>query len=232
MTENVPEAVVHEDTLEALETGFGIHFAGKVYEDCETLGGLIDGIWNELAVLAPAGGRCPTSVSFYQIKRAILSQCPYQALTPATLLTDIEGFEYAKLQEALRRKGWSSPVRFPRTKAGAMVDLFLFYLWPLSAMVSVVAIFPSPMTWPFAILATMVSMTSSFFAIALLRDRCLFRKGLPGSDTVGELAQDVARLNLRRLRAEGATGLNRAIVWGMLACGTADRSAAILWDYD
>jgi len=61
------------------------------------------------------------------------------------------------------------------------------------------------MTWPFALMAGMASATSSFFAIALLRDRCLFRKGLSGSDTVGKLARDVARLNLRRLRAEGPT---------------------------
>jgi hypothetical protein len=232
MTENVPEAVIHEDTLEELEIGFGIRFPGKAYKDSGTLGGLFDVIWNELAFLASAGGRCPTAVSFYQIKRAILSQCPSQVLTPATPLTDIEGLEYAKLQDALRRKGWSSPVRFPRTKVGALVDLSLHCLWPLSAILSVVAICSTPMTWPFAILAAMVSTTSSFLAIALLRDRCLFRKGLPSSDTVGGLAQDVARLNLRRLRAGGATGLSRAIVWGMLTHGTANRSASVIWDFD
>ena len=232
MTENVPKAVIHEDTLDELETGFGICFPGKACEDSETLGELFDRIWNELASLASAGGRCPTAVSFYQIKRAILNQCPCQALTPATPLTDIAGFEYANLQDALRRRGWRSPVRFPRTKLGAMVDLSLQYLWPLGAILTVVAICSRPMTWPFALLAGMVSVTSSFFAIALLRDRCLFRKGLPGSDTVGELARDVARLNLRRLRAEGATGLNRAMVWRMLTHRTADRSALIVWDFD
>lgn len=232
MTKNVAEAIVHEDTVEELETGFGITFPVKAYKDSETLGGLFDGIWNELAFLASAGGRCPTAVSFYQIKRAILSQCPSQVLTPATHLTDIEGFEYAKLQDALRRKGWSSPVRFPRTKVGALVDLSLHYLWPLIALLLVVGICSTPMTWPFALLAAITSSTSSFFAIALLRERCLFRKGLPGSDTLGELAQDIARLNLRRLRAEGATGLSRAMVWGMLTRGTIDRSASIYWDYD
>ena len=232
MTENVPEAIIHEDTLEELETGFGIRLPAKAYKGSETLGGLFDGIWNALASLASAGGRCPTSVSFYQIKRAILSQCPDQALTPATRLSDIEGFEYAKLQDALRRKRWSSPVRWPRTKAGAMLDLSLHNLWPLCAALSLVAICLTPLTGPFALLAIIVSMASSFFAVALLRERCLFRKGLPGSDTVGELAQDVARLNLRRLRAAGATGLNRAIVWGMLTHGTPERSAAIIWDFD
>lgn len=232
MTENVPQIVIHENTLDELETGFGVIFPAKTCKDAETLGGLFDGIWNELASLTGAGGRCPTAVSLYQINRLILSQCPYQALTPTTLLTDIKGFEYAKLQDALHRKGWSSPVRLPRTKGGAMVDLSLHYLWPLIAILSIAAICLTPMTGPFATLAAIVSMTSSFFAIALLRERCLFRKGLPGSDTIGELAQDVARLNLRRLRTEGATGLNRAIVWGMLTHGTADRSAVVNWDFD
>jgi len=232
MTENVPQAVIHEDTLAELETGFGIPFPAKAYKDAETLGGLFDGIWNELASLASGGGQCPTAVSFYQIKRAILSQCPYQALTPATPLSDIKGFEYAKLQDVLRRKGWSSPVRFPCTKAGAMVDLSLHYIWLLSVLLSVLAICVMPMTGLSAVLAMILSMMSSFFAIALLRERCLFRKGLPRSKTVGELAQDVARLNLRRLRIEGATGLNRAMVWGMLTHGTADRSAVIVWDFD
>jgi len=232
MTKDAPEAVLHEDTLGELETGFGISFATKAFRDAETLGGLFDGIWNELASLASAGGRCPTAVSFYLVKRAILSQCSCQALTPATRLMDIEGFEYTKIQGTLRKKGWSSPVRWPRTRIGRLVDLSLHYLWPLTAILSVVAICPMPMTWPFAILAVMVSMTGSFFTIALLRERCFFRKGLPGSETVGELAQDVARLNLRRLRAEGATGLSRAIVWGMLTRRDADRSAVIVWDFD
>ena len=113
-----------------------------------------------------------------------------------------------------------------------MLDLSLHYLWPLCALLSVAAICSIPMTWPFILLTVLVIMPSVLVAIALLRERCLFRKGLPSSDTVGKLAQDVARLNLRCLRAAGATGLNRAIVWGMLTHGTPDRSAAIIWDFD
>ena len=232
MAAKVPRVVIHEDRLQELETGLGIDFSVKAYENAETLGGLFDGVWNELAPLASGGGRCPTAVSFYQIKPMILHQCPDLALTPSTPLADIPNFEYAKLQAELRRKGWSSPIRFPLTKAGRMADLSLHYLWPLSALLCVAAICAVPMPQPFALLSMIASLAASFFATALLRERCLFRKGLPVANTVGELAQDIARLNLRRLRATGATGLNRAIVWGLFARGATDRSAVIAWDFD
>lgn len=202
MTEHMPQADIHEDTLEELETGFGISFTPRVYKDSETLGGLFDGIWNELAPFASAGGRCPTTASFHQVKRAILNQCPDQAITPGMRLADIKGFEYAGLQDALRRKGWSTPIRYPRSRTWAIADGFIPHIWLLAVIAGMAAILPCPLPWFVAVPMSIVIMAAAFFSIALLRERCLFRKGLPVSDTVGELAQDIARRNLRRLRAE------------------------------
>jgi hypothetical protein len=236
MTELTPDVAVHEDTIDELETGFGISFPGKVYEDHRTLGELVDDIWNELTPLASTGGRCPTAVSFYQVRRMILSQCPDQVLTPATRLADIDGFEYAKLQDALRGKGWSSPVRFPRSRIWARLVPFLLHAWLGIAVICILAIIipicPFRLNGLPGVFVMIAVIVGSFFAIALLRERCLYRRGLPSCDTVGDLARDVARRNLRRLRAEGATGLNRAIVWRLLTHGTADRSAIYVWDFD
>ena len=235
MTKRDFDVVYPEETLQEFETGLGMTFSNKVYTEGRTVGELFDDVWNEMAPLVSGGGRCPTTAGFNHVRRAIREQCPHKTITPTTALSDIEGFEYIKLQATLRRMGWSSPLRYPRSNAGAYIDAWLPHVVMLAAMGAACAIrsiWSKPLPWALTIVLAIGLGILAFFAGAWLRHTYLFPKGQPAAETVGGLAHAVTRLNLKRLRAEGATGLNRTIVWRLLF-GTEpiDRSPIFIWDF-
>ena len=233
MVERDFDVVYPEETVQELEAGLGVTFSSKVYTERRAIGELFDDVWNEVMPLARAGGRCPTAASFHLVKRAIQEQCPREVITPATVLTDLEGFEYIKLQAALRRNRWKTPFRAPRTETGAWIDAWLPHI--LLFVATWVGCWTALGAGPRTAVSGGIGVMAGIAILAVgiwLRDMCLFRQGLPGAETAGALAHSVARMNLKRLRADGATGLNRTIVWRLLfGREPVDRSPVFIWDF-
>ncbi len=213
-----------ESNLSDLEKGLGTHLPDAA-TNAETLGEAYDVVWSHLQTFAGAGGRCPTAASFYLVRSEILRLCPSQKLTPSTRLTDIKGFVYLDLQAALDRASWSSPICFPRSA----ISMAASRIVPIGAGMLGGAMLMD---------AHSILGLPVFLGVPLIgpwiAHRYLFRKGVPaGCTTLGDLAVCVMRLNLRRLRARGATGLNRKMVWRLVTqgigttTGTANRAAIL-----
>lgn len=219
MTEPAFDMLFPEDTLQDLETGVGICFSNKIYTDNRSFGELFDHVWDELAPYATVGGRCPTTASFYKLKRLIERQCPGQILSPGTRFVELKGFSYATLLEALRYEKWRAPSRGVRPAAW----LSGFTMATAAAWVTGLSETLLLILW-FAVFASTVWASHKW----------VFRKSWHVEfRELGDLAHYVAQLNLRRLRNEGATGLNRTIVWKMLTAGMGpvERSAVYIWDF-
>ena len=206
------------DHLADIEKGLGIK-CDKGATLPFTLGEAFDKIWEAAAVQTTRGGRCPTAASYYLIKRLVQNRHAPQVLTPSTRLKDIEGFQYATVRDALQRNGWSAPVR----------DLTFHTIC--------LALTSATTGAGLAHLSNGFTLTVLWFGIfagtAWASHRWLFRRGMPdGCKTLGDLAYALARQNLKRLRTEGATGLNRKITYGMLAqgVGSVEPSAVLTWD--
>ncbi len=199
-----------EFNLSDLEKGLGTRLPNAA-TNAETLGEAYDAVWSHLRTFADARGRCPTATSFYLVRNEILRLCPGQKLTPGTRLTDIKGFVYLDLKAALQRAGWSSPICFPRSAISMTASRILpigagmlggAMLMDAHSILSLPVFVGLPLVGPW------------------IAHRYLFRKGVPaGCNTLGDLALCVTRLNLRRLRARGATGLNRKMVWHLVTQG-------------
>ena len=199
-----------EFNLYDLEKGLGARLPKEAF-DAATVGQVYDIVWPHLQTYAEAGGQCPSAASYYLLKREIQSRWSGLRLTPETSLAGIPGFVYLDLQAKLRRKGWSSPPCFPRTTASMTAG---YLLLPVVGMFGGAALMDAHSVLGIPLLI------ASPLAGPWLAHRYLFRRRLPaGCATLGDLAVSVMRLNLRRLRGRGATGLSRKIVWRLVTQG-------------
>ena len=192
-----------EERLIDIDTGLDLHLPGSAFSECETLGDICDVIWKHARPNAK-GGQCPTSVSYYKIKRLIQCQVPGRIIGPDTCVADLEGFAYADLQDALRRDGWRPPSR----RVSGLT-------WLLALTIATAGVLLPGLSNELAVAVWL----TVFSASAWLAHRSLFRSGPPICKTVGELTRSASDLNTQRLRARGATGLNRTMVWRMLTHG-------------
>ncbi len=193
-----------EDRLVDISAGLDIRFADDAFSKSETLGDICDVIWAHVRKNGKTG-RCPTSASYYRIASLMRAQGLNQVLRPDVRLVDLKGFVYADLQSALRRKGWSSPIRSPRTMAWSLALVAATLGTRLTGLANDWA----PGVW-----------LGLFVATVSLAHIYVFRSGLPADcETLGDLARQVGFDNLRDLRTRGATGMNRTMIWQMLAQG-------------
>lgn len=205
------------DNLSDIEKGLALKLDDT--PPVQTLGEVFERVWDKIAPQVTPGGRCPTSTSYYLVRRFIRGSGSHQKLAPSTRLRDIKGFRYATLQNALERHGWTAPVR----------DMTFETI--CSALM--VATAGTWLTGPSNAFALVFLWFGLLWTTAWASHRWVFRRGMPDRcDTLGDLARCIARQNLKRLRAEGATGLNRAMVYQMLVqgVGSADPSAVLAWD--
>ncbi len=214
-------AVADEDevmeNLADIRNGLDIKFDDTA--SVQTLGEVFDMVWDKVASQVTPGGRCPTTTSYFLVRRLIQDRGSNQKLTPSTRLKDIKGFQYSTVQNALQRDGWTAPVRY-----------LTFETLCLALMIATVGTWLAGLSNGFAVVLLWFGL---LWVMAWASHRWLFRRGMPDRcKTLGDLAQCLARQNLKRLRAEGATGLNRAIVYRMLVqgVGSADPSAVLTWD--
>ncbi len=187
------------DVVSDIEKAFDLTFARDAFFEDERVGQVFDTVWNALSPKITKGGKCPTLLTFAIVKTWLRDQGYCGKTAPNTILADIPGFNYARMQDHFRKGGWVMPARAVQ---------------PATWMISV-ALTVAIHLYILPVLGQWTVLTAPFcaYCIGLALHRVVFRQGGSEAVTAGELARLICYANMRRLRDMGGT-FNRKTLWG------------------
>lgn len=170
------------DLLADMERAYGVQPAKDAFKDCATLGDALTRLWSLIPENLRQSGSCATSIAFW----ALRLQLKNRKLRPDALLENIRDFHYASLQNALHKHKWRTPPRrvHPATWLLTLVAALISVFW-LTPVIHAGIVFALPVI--------------TFIIGKILHDHAFRSEGPVGIETLGGLAQAVARENLGRL---------------------------------
>jgi len=177
-----------------IEEEFSVRFDNDAFEHCGTLGEVFDVVWAGLPASMTSGGKCPSQMAFYSLRRAVGDR----KLRPDTPVNQIEAFRYADLKRALARQGWAMPGRrcAPATwwVSFATTLITVVVMWPYAG--------PDALVWAFG--AFVLAMTVLHLKV--------FTSTGPDAATLAELVREMTALNCGKLLQRGAS-FSRHMLW-------------------
>ena len=196
--------------LEDIEAVFEISLTQQDVGHWVTLGDVHDTLL-QLLPIATADGVCPTAMTFYRLRRSLMSEVTTDSIRPSTLLAPLVKTGPSGLLTRLKRDtGLRMP---PRTLTSIGMIGFCLLLAAIPA-----ALFAGSRDAWVAVTAAALGIALGAALIAV--DRGEFPAGLV---TIGDLARRVAGLNRPLLRKQGARQMPNG-VWETLVALAADHS--------